>query len=183
MMLLSTKINLHFVDLHFLSHHLPTPSDVDKGLLISLLELLKIFYECSILAQSDQQTTISSVVPLIYRLQNEWLVPSANLLNPDVSAITSFKLEARRKLSNFYPFEKINAALKATALDPRFELQFLSKENATAVWKEIIQEFSKHILEAVATTLAEDLDAESEIEDEGEVEQTGNPCNSALLYH
>ena len=159
-------------------------SDVDKGHLTSLMEILKKFHDCSVLVQADQQTTISSVVPLIYRLQKEWLVTSANPHVSDISSITNFKLAAKKKLEHFYPFEKTNAAWKATALDPQFDIGgFLSRDIITAIWKDIIQESSRGISDAAASIMVEELEVEYEVEEEGEVEETGQTGNLHFIVH
>jgi hypothetical protein len=99
------------------------------------------------------------------------------------------KYEAKKKLEHFYPFDKSNAAWKATVLDPRLDVSgFLSRDTITTIWKEIIQESSKNISETTASILAEEIDVEYEVEEEGKVaeddekvEQTGNSTLSSVL--
>lgn len=111
------------------------PSEADRGVLLALMPILKNLHDASIFVQSDQNVSISAAATMVFQMRSNWLQPQQNV---DSNVVRDFKLAALQKLDNFFPpFGTASVLLKASALDPRFQLAFLSAREQAATWSSI----------------------------------------------
>lgn len=156
------------------------PSDSDKGVFFALLPVLENLDSASVCVQADQHVSISIVASLIHQMRADWLQPKQNV---DSNIIRDFKLAVLEKLDHFFPqFGSASILLKASALDPRFQLAFLSVREQSATWTSLAEEISlKNPSSGVPAPIPRQEDQIVEVVYEDEVLEEGSVVAGAVF--